>query len=126
MKTFIRISAIVMALALMCALAASFSAYSFEGLMGDADNDGKVTVMDATCIQRTLAGLCEDADGMTELLGDTNSDGLNIMDATRIQRWLADFAVDHPVGVYCTFELPDPTQAPTQAPTKPSYELPPV
>ena len=59
-----------------------------EPILGDVDGDGEVTIIDATCIQRKLAGLPnsvyfeerEDADGDKEL---------TIVDATFIQRWLA-------------------------------------
>ena len=67
-------------------------------IYGDADNDGKVTVLDANCIQRCLAGLVTDDDGMIHLLGDSNNDGLNILDATYIQRWLAGLEITAPIG----------------------------
>ena len=57
-------------------------------IIGDADGDGVVTIIDATRIQRVLADLVTDDDGMIALRGDANSNGLDIMDATQIQRYL--------------------------------------
>ena len=65
-------------------------------LRGDADGDGKVTIMDVTCIQRYLAGYdVRDPEGVV-LRGRTGEE-LNILDATSIQRWLAD--IDNPKNV---------------------------
>ena len=67
-------------------------------LIGDADNDGEVTILDATAIQRTLAGL--PVDSYNE--DNANCDGdeeVSILDATAIQRWLAGLAdEDSPIG----------------------------
>ena len=64
---------------------------------GDADHDGKVTIIDATKIQRFLAKLVDDPDGYIRLAGDVDGDGLNIIDATRIQRYLA--RIDNPYNI---------------------------
>ena len=59
------------------------------GRIGDVDLDGEVTILDATMIQRTLAGI-EELDGIRRFLADTDSDGeVSILDATAIQRRLA-------------------------------------
>lgn len=58
--------------------------------IGDTDGDDKVTVFDATRIQRWLAELAE-MDKLDQYLGDVNGDGeCDILDATRIQRKLVD------------------------------------
>ena len=127
MKTFTRAICVVLIAVIITAVAISASAATVTGKVGDADNDGKITIMDATRIQRFLAELVEDTDGVIVKLGDSNGDGLNIMDATRIQRWLVDFEVNAPIGETIEYEMTDPTEAPTEAPTKkPNYELPPV
>lgn len=92
------------------------SAYSY--LLGDADGDDIVTILDATHIQRVLADLTDDDDGMIALRGDTNKDGLDILDATRIQRWLAGYSGFIPVRC----DTADETSAPTEAPTQPSTD----
>ena len=67
-------------------------------MVGDADGDSKITILDATKVQRVLAALVQDPDGMIALRGDTDGNGLDILDATRIQRWLAGFTVADPIG----------------------------
>lgn len=57
--------------------------------MGDADDDGEVTVFDVTYIQRWLAGMA-DATDIDLSLADVDGDGeVTIFDATEIQRSLA-------------------------------------
>ena len=57
--------------------------------IGDADLDGSVTILDATRIQRQLAGLFE-ADILENYLSDVDGDkNTTILDATCIQRRLA-------------------------------------
>ena len=74
------------------------TAIRYEYVLGDADADGVITILDATKIQRLLAALIEDTDGLMALRADCNRDGLNIMDATKIQRYLAGFTVSEPIG----------------------------
>ena len=72
-------------------------------ILGDADGDSQVTILDATKIQRILVGLDEDKDGMISLRGNVNNEEkLSIMHATKIQRWIADYAVDEPIGTEVT------------------------
>ena len=82
------------------------SYYGNDTVIGDADGDGELTILDATRIQRWLAELC-DMDG-SEYTGagstddriksaDADGDGtVTILDATNIQRRLAGM----PVNVY--------------------------
>ena len=57
---------------------------------GDADGDGTVTVMDATRIQRWLAELENDAEGVIAINGDADGDeAITVLDVTRIQRCIA-------------------------------------
>ena len=68
-------------------------------ILGDADGDGIVTIIDATKVQRVLAGLDGDDDGMIALRSTTDAaEPMNIMDATRIQRYLAGFVADNGIG----------------------------
>ena len=59
------------------------------GIRGDADGDGKVTVLDATRIQRYIAKMITEGEiSMAE--ADADGDGkVTVLDATRIQRVLA-------------------------------------
>ena len=72
-----------------------------EILLGDADGDGLVTILDATAIQRHLANL--ETKVFVESAADTSGNGdVDILDATAIQRWLANFpdyeAIGQPIG----------------------------
>ncbi|MBE6825011.1 MAG: hypothetical protein E7513_06665 [Ruminococcaceae bacterium] len=83
------------------------------GYIGDADRDNNLSVMDATFIQRNLAGMCvfDSRDDLTmhtkatdtaslSYVSDVDRDGKRtIIDATAIQRKLAqlDVPVDTPV-----------------------------
>ena len=67
-----------------------------ERLLGDADMDGSVTILDATRIQRNLADLEDEIDKQA---ADSDCDGdITIVDATIIQRWLAELSIDHPIN----------------------------
>ena len=99
-------------------------------ILGDADLDGVVTVLDANRIQRYLADMAE-LEGDALLTADADADGdITIMDATAIQRWLADYDDGHPIGEPITSETPteapteEPTQAQTEAPTEAQTQAP--
>lgn len=67
-----------------------------SGKLGDADNDGEVTIIDATAIQRTIAGL--DQYPFVEQQADVDTDhSVTVVDATYIQRYLA--GLSHPIGI---------------------------
>lgn len=58
--------------------------------LGDADGDQIVTILDATKIQRGIAGL-ESRNNIVATGADVDGDGeMTVMDATRIQRYKAD------------------------------------
>lgn len=79
-------------------LAAYFGLEKQSYLLGDADNDGIVTVLDATRVQRYVAGYTM-PDDFSESTADSDEDGaITVLDATVIQRHLASFDVAHPVG----------------------------
>ena len=63
--------------------------YNLSYILGDVNNDNMVNVMDATEIQKYLAGLIILTDAQ-KAKGDVNNDGvLNVVDATEIQKYLA-------------------------------------
>ena len=67
-------------------------------ILGDVDGDGEVTIVDATCIQRLLAGR-EEPESFRKAAADTDGDGdISIIDATWIQRWLAKATIPYPIG----------------------------
>ena len=66
-------------------------------LLGDADGDGLVSILDATAIQRMLASFM--TDGFDSIAADTDGDGtVTVFDVSLIQRRLADMEVSDPVG----------------------------
>lgn len=68
-----------------------------EYRLGDADADGEITILDATTIQRYLAGLIGEED-IDLTAGDVTRDGIDITDATFIQRCLASMETPYPIG----------------------------
>jgi hypothetical protein len=64
---------------------------------GDADGDGKLTILDATAIQRDLAGLAKLTDENKAHAVVTGNAKLSILDATAIQRKLAGIVSYFPV-----------------------------
>ena len=67
-------------------------------LCGDINSNGEIDIMDATAIQRSLAGYGGELDARTIERADVNRSGLDIMDATAIQFSLAGYTTNSPVG----------------------------
>ena len=66
-------------------------------ILGDADSDGEVTILDATAIQRELAGL--PVGSFNEKAADADEDKeISILDATAIQRRLAELPANDRIG----------------------------
>ena len=66
-------------------------------ILGDADGDGEVTILDATWIQRVLVGIGAPAD-FNEAAADVDGDGeMTILDVTYIQRYLVGVAVPYAI-----------------------------
>ena len=55
-------------------------------LKGDADGDGDVNVVDATCIQRYTVGILNDGDFFKPLADVDNDQDVNVIDSTVILR----------------------------------------
>ncbi len=102
-------------------------------LMGDADEDDKVTILDASRIQRVLVDLNKPGD-FYNVLGDVDGDkNVTVVDATAIQRWLAGIkdqgiTINVRLGGGDTPDQPttpyiQPTDAP-EPPTDPYYDDP--
>lgn len=73
-------------------------------ILGDADNSGEVSIIDATEVQLLIAQLVQPQDDYTQIRADIDSDGvLSIMDATSIQMFIAGIEVEYPIGE--TFEV---------------------
>lgn len=60
-----------------------------ELVIGDIDNDGAITILDASTVQRHLAKLCEFTE-IQKIVADTDRDGIiSIIDTSLIQRFIA-------------------------------------
>ena len=66
-------------------------------MLGDADGDGKNTILDATAIQRYLAGLSV-SETFQYQAACVSGEALSILDATQIQRYLVNFDVPYAIG----------------------------
>lgn len=100
------------------------------GILGDVDGDGEVAILDATDIQRHLAGLMTlSPDAITRGKVSGGND-LVILDATLIQRKLAELIDRFPAEEVAPTEpstqpsTQPPTQPPTVKPTDPPTEPP--
>lgn len=78
-------------------------------LLGDADGDGRVTIADATTVQKSLAEY-EMPENFQQEVCSINDDGrITISDVTEIQRYLAGFDNIYHIGeiiFYDEYELP--------------------
>ena len=100
-KTF----SLLLAVAVMLIMAVSAGAA--DSLRGDADGDGKVTILDATRIQRYLASMASEEE-VDMQAADADLDGkVTILDATRIQRVLANLC---DMDGRTPADEPDPTE----------------
>ncbi len=71
-------------------------------VIGDADSDGVVSVMDSTEIQRHCASLAV-ITGIGLTAGDIDNDGfVSVMDATSIQRFMASYDDGYGIGTTVT------------------------
>lgn len=69
-----------------------------EYTIGDADLDGKITVKDATLIQKFVANMLT-FDNVQKVLSNCDgTGGVNVKDATLIQKYVAQIPVDNRVG----------------------------
>ncbi len=76
-----------------------------EFVFGDVDLDGRVTVKDATLIQKHAAHITELQYKVQYFVSSVNFDfDINVRDATMIQKHLAKMEVDSPIGETFTWE----------------------
>ena len=67
-------------------------------LVGDADDNGEITVLDATRIQRVLVDFDKDKRAKAERYASITGTSLSILDATAIQRYLVGFENQYGIG----------------------------
>ncbi len=98
MKKYLQIFAIMLSLVLILSSVGAVNTFALQcedfyadqdSIYGDVDGDLRVTVKDATAVQKSLAKLTE-LELYSRLMADVNGDGkLSISDATDIQKYLA-------------------------------------
>ena len=117
-----RIGPLLLAFMMICLLTATAvcadTTESDTYLVGDADGDGAIAILDATRVQRLLAGLV--ADELSAVRGDINGNGLDILDATAIQRYIAGFETESAIGDIRIY--PVPIEPATDAETTPGTQ----
>ena len=68
------------------------------GILGDIDGDEEITIVDATLLQRHVAGIAISYT-VSDQIADVDNDGeVTILDVTYIQRWLAGIASNDDIG----------------------------
>lgn len=73
-------------------------------LLGDADQNSKISISDATTIQKIIAGLLIFRGDIAKLCLDADQNGdLNVKDATIIQKHLADLPSNQNIGTYIPY-----------------------
>lgn len=114
MKSVVRIIGIVIVVSLVCYLFGITSIRATEQyLLGDADGDGMIMIVDCTLIQRDIAGLAK-IKAVNRSASDVDSDGeICILDATAIQRYLAEMKEKYPIGEYISDSGSTPPHFPT-------------
>ena len=75
-----------------------YGLYRYSYLCGDSDGDGKVDILDVTLIQRVLADVQSDDDGIIALRSSLSGDTLDITDATYLQRYIAQMPTPYPIN----------------------------
>lgn len=73
-----------------------------QALCGDVNCDGKVDIMDATAIQKYIAGLATLSDEGYAVADVDGSEIVNVMDATAIQKYLVGMEKSLPIGEFVT------------------------
>lgn len=114
MKFVVRLTDIVIVVSLVCYLFGIASIRATEQyLLGDADGDGMIMIVDCTLIQRDIAGLAE-IKAENRSAADVDADGeICILDATAIQRYLAEMGENYPIGEYFSESSSVPSHLPT-------------
>ncbi len=83
-KSFKKLSALVLAVAL--AMSCTVAANAYVRKQGDLDGDGMITVSDVTMLQRMVSGTLESS-GMLSVIAELNGDGvISVADATFLQQ----------------------------------------
>lgn len=75
-----------------------YGLYRYSYLRGDSDGNGEVDILDVTLIQRVIANMQSDDDGMIALRSSLSGDTFDITDATYLQRYIAQIPTPFPIN----------------------------
>ncbi len=75
-----------------------YGLYRYSYLRGDSDGNGKINILDATLIQRVIADIQSDDDGMIALRAALTEESLRITDVTCLQRYFVQIETPYPIG----------------------------
>lgn len=108
-----KIISLLLTIAIILCAAAVPMAVSATGdsgyILGDADGNGEVEVIDATFVQRSATKVKVSIPDIILMHGDIDGDGdLSVVDATFIQRHCTRVATPYPIGEFVKIE--DPTE----------------
>ena len=114
MKFVVRLTGIIIVVSLVIHSFVITSVCATQQLiLGDADGDGMIMIVDCTLIQRDIAGLAE-IKAVNRVVSDVDSDGeICILDATAIQRYLAEMEENYPIGECISESSSAPSHLPT-------------
>lgn len=85
----------VLSVSLCMAMMMSVSVKAESKLLGDVDDDGEVSIADATIIQRHTVGIKTPV-SVTSSVADIDGDrSVTVMDASHLQRWMVNLTVSY-------------------------------
>ena len=90
MKHLAKPLGILLCLVMMLSLFAAVETSAYTYILGDADGNGDIEIVDATVVMRVVAEIVPDTDGKIAERCDIDGGGMDITSATWIQRWLAE------------------------------------
>lgn len=95
-------------------------------IYGDVNLDEKISITDATLIQKVVSSLCSISSVQKKIADVDSSGNLSVKDATLIQKYVAGFIIVSPIGkkyTDTTYPAVKPTN-PTVKPTTPAVTKP--
>lgn len=98
MKTKLKIKSMSVLLALILTMTAFIAntvtvqaAEETKIVLGDVNNDGKISILDVTDIQKYIAGLTDFTDSQVKAANTFEDDRIDINDVTELQRYIAGY-----------------------------------
>ena len=94
----IMLAIMIIAIPMFTVSVSATSVNKVTALLGDVDGNGRITVRDATTIQKSLSGM-EILDPLSKKLADVDGNGkVVIKDVSTLQKWLSGRKVTYAIG----------------------------